>query len=729
MKSQQIKKFRSDVARSINEGRLHDAFAAMRSFSEGVMSWEITTEIDSLEQNYRAMLSFMVNGAEDPGRDAMLASIAADARALADSLSRRALIPEENTLYFSTARSLATRQGESVTRIIDDLRCEYARLRQDIVSIAQPSRTVKAENLVNDLFNRLWSTHPLSVADLEAAYTFITDPDEPFPSRAVAVSAITAGALEFYDAARVEMLLRVYMAQVEEAVSIRALLGFFLVTFRYRRRPMPARVMAALAAAKDFPLWNSDLKTAAIEFMRSRDTERITRRLNDDILPSLSRIAPEIRDKFTDGNPVTGFDPDGANPDWEELLNRDGLGDKLREMSEIQADGGDVYMSSFSSLKHFPFFRDIANWFLPFSDDHSAVAALDSPGVADTVASMPFLCDNDKFSVMLAIGTAPSHVRDGAAAAMNAQAGQMREMLSEIEKFTDASRRKSLISNYVRDLYRFYNLFRRKGEFFNPFNHNIDLMAIDAISDGFNDLETLKVIAEFNLKHQFWTEALALLTRVDRIAEPDAARAQKIGFCHEKLGDYNRAISHYDEARLLGGSGKWLLTRIAHVFAALGQHTRAIEALKELVQMEPDSPDVAYALALAYIEGRHPDYAVPLLHKVLYLTPDSLKGRRAFAWAMFLCGRFDRAREAYGELLALSPTPDDYFNAGHTARATGDIREAVNYYTLAMISAGKSVADLESDLEADTPWLAHAGVDTSLNRLIIESILYNSNKN
>lgn len=42
-------------------------------------------------------------------------------------------------------------------------------------------------------------------------------------------------------------------------------------------------------------------------------------------------------------------------------------------MSELQLEGADVYMSTFAALKSYPFFREVQNWFYPFSKQHSSV--------------------------------------------------------------------------------------------------------------------------------------------------------------------------------------------------------------------------------------------------------------------------------------------------------------------------------------------------------------------
>lgn len=724
MKSNEINKFRRDVARMVSDGRMHDAFAAMRAFSEGALSWEITTRIDRLEENYRAMLKYFAGGVNDPGRADVLASIAGETRELADSQARLSLLPVETSLYFGTARTVASRPGQTPRAAVDALTAELRRLQTDIITVADPARTREAEALAVDMFNRLWVCHPLTTDDLAAVTSFVCDTDLPVGPRALAVSAVGAGAMEFYDSRRAEFLLSIYMAPVEPEIALRALVGTFMLMFRYRRRQMSRRLADMLAAAKDFPTWQSDFRNAAIELMRTRDTARISDRLTKDILPTLSKLAPEIKEQMSGGSIDLDDLAEGVNPDWEELLNRDGLGEKLREMSEIQADGGDVYMSSFSSLKHFPFFRDMANWFLPFTPDHSQVASIDGGAVGTTLAKMPFLCDSDKYSVMLAVASAPSNLRDGALNAMTAQNGQMHEMLSEIEKASAATERKNIISNYVRDLYRFFNLFRRKGEFFNPFARGVDLMAIESLCEGFDDAETLTVIAEFNFRHKFYEEAAALFLKLDRLGDLDALRSQKIGFCFEKLGRYPQAISYYEQARMLGGDSDWLIEHLGRAFRGAGEPRRALEMFRRLEVSRPDDYSLAVTIGNTCLAAHMPESAEKMFHKAVYLDPDRTNGRRGLAWAQFVCRKFDDASRSYETLIGGEPTVEDYLNAGHVARAMGNMREAVNYYSLGMTKGGADIDTLAGWLEADAHWLADAGVDTSDTRLIIEAILY-----
>ncbi|MDE8697704.1 hypothetical protein PZH42_26930, partial [Bacteroides cellulosilyticus] len=66
-------------------------------------------------------------------------------------------------------------------------------------------------------------------------------------------------------------------------------------------------------------------------------------------------------------------DENDRNPDWDQAFEQTGLGDKIREMNDLQLEGADVYMSTFAQLKGYPFFREPLNWFYPFDRMHSSI--------------------------------------------------------------------------------------------------------------------------------------------------------------------------------------------------------------------------------------------------------------------------------------------------------------------------------------------------------------------
>lgn len=716
-----IKSLRESVARLISDGCLHRAISEIRSFASACDDHSQDAAIDNLEQDYSMVLRYFVDGVDDPERPQIIADITARARAVVDVLARRAMIADTPTLYYLTARSLSRRPSDSIAGLATQYLAEVKRLATDYDSMADPTRTRRAEALARDLFNRLWVTHPLSPYDVAAVLRFCDDARST--AACLAVGGLLLGALEFYDPARLALLLQLYMNTTDDQIAIRALTAFCIALFRFRRRPMPRTLVQVLAAAKDTPTWKSDLKAIAMELMRTRDTASISERMRTELFPALSRLAPEMNDKISQGDFEVESLMEGGNPEWEEMLNRDGLADKLREMSEIQADGGDVYMSSFAKLKHFPFFSEPANWFLPFNPDYSDVAELDtlSGSFSRTLHSMPMLCDSDKYSIALSLSTMPRSMRDSAKMALDGENEQFQNMLTELQKADDKTRRRSIANSYVHDLYRFCNLFRRKIEFFNPFEHNINLLEVAPVADGFDDVETLNILAEFCLKHGYWAEGETLLKRVDQIADPSAPRAQKIGYCIDCQGRYLEAVSHYEEAEMLGGAGHWLLLRMARALRRGAKALRAADCYRRLLESEPENVDVILEAAVTYLEANKPADAEALFHQAVYLDEHNREARCGLAWAQFLNHKFAEADRSYTALIADNPTAEDYLNGGHVARVLGQTRRAISLYARFAATKPDEPNALADALSTDRRWLIDAGVDTNADRLIIEA--------
>ena len=95
------------------------------------------------------------------------------------------------------------------------------------------------------------------------------------------------------------------------------------------------------------------------------------RKMQNELIPEMLKLRPDISKKINNSTAMIDMSSLEENPEWEELLNKSGITDKIKELSQLQEEGSDVFMSTFSHLKSFPFFSDSANWFLPFSLEHS----------------------------------------------------------------------------------------------------------------------------------------------------------------------------------------------------------------------------------------------------------------------------------------------------------------------------------------------------------------------
>ncbi len=748
MKKELFTEIKDKIKKRVAESRLREAFSLARSLSEGGLAWEISDALNDAELSYRRLLSYAVAGAEDPGRDEMTADLGETILTITDRLDRSNLSKEEPSLYYNIVRYQKANPAETLPTLLDNYKrqCSETSLLEMVASGSHSNRylstTSERELLERRIFNLIWTSFPISRGEKEALESVLSS--NILPSHAVTLFtwALTMGGLEFYDPARLELLCEMY-TQGDSNTSAVALIGLLTIMYRWRDRRFPRRLRDRFNTVRELTSWSSDLKTAYMELTRTRDTDRISAKIRDEIVPEMMKLRPEFERKLATPETVTPEEME-ENPEWQEMLDKSGLADRLKEMSEIQEEGGDIMMGTFSHLKQFPFFNEIANWFIPFHSERSEFADIPGNGGLHKIAGMfeglKFLCDSDKYSLLMSLTHVPQAQRDIVISQLNAQADQFNELrAASLDLATDS--RREQIRRQIQNLYRFFRLFRRKGEFYNPFGEVVNLVAVPALVDDVKEPELLLLIAEFYFSHKYWEEALEVFKTIDSISEPSASIYQKMGHCLMKLGRTSAALSCFERADMLDNRSAWTIARLAKCHALLGNHSSALRACERLEELRPDQPSNSMAIGRANLAlGRYTE-AVNAFYKAFYLDEESGKALRPLAWSLLMDRQFDQSRKYYERILTdFDPKPEDYLNMGHLSLATGRFPEAQNFYRLSILSrprqAGSSaqsgsedvprssIDSFISDIKADTPALSHLGISPTLIPLIIDSLLY-----
>ncbi len=745
MKKQIFDDIKERITRLVAERRLREAFSLTRSLAEGAMRWEVSDRVARAEENYRYMLEYAARGADDPGRDRMADELGATVLEVVDLLERDNRVLDETSLYYSTFRFERTRPDETPAALIES----YTRAAGDASPLAMASQSLGEagrrerrsvlEAMERRLFVRLWVTHPLSGADAQAAREALSSPVLPSYFGELLIGALLLGSLEFYDSAKLELIMEAYAANPASRRGAAALVAMLIVMHRWRARRLSDKVANRLAALRELPLWESDLHTAYTALARSRASERLTAKMRVEVMPTMLRLRPDLEKKLGK-TPLKEFDLESAeeNPEWEELFEKSGLADKMREISEITMEGGDIMMSTFGSMKSHPFFSDIANWFVPFHADRSEFAG---PGAkfAGFLEPMPFLNDSDKYSVALSLAQMPREQASMMMGQLEQHGDQMAAAQAEALNAGSADRR-NMINKQVQNLYRFFNLFRRKGEFFNPFAAGVSLVEIPAIAADVSDSSTLGVVGEFYFRHKYFAEALAAFRVLESAGETSDALYQKMGHALQRLGDTDEALRMFEHADMLNPGSAWTLRRLARGYLAAGRPREALAALDRLEALEPDKAANALLRGHCHLQLEEYDEAVRALFKADYLDPESGKALRPLAWGLLMRCELEQSRKYYERLIASrDPLPADYLNLGHLSLAERRFREAMNFYKLNITArrdpakpgtSGDSAAAQEAveafiaDMRSDTTALLRIGVDPKLLPLIIDSILY-----
>lgn len=723
---------KSRVIEFLEQKRLRDAFVELKHMSQSAMAWEISDEISRLEDSYKLMLNYATQGVDDPSRSVLYNNIVNDVRLLLDRVARQRLAVEEPTLYFNTLRCVQLRQNESIASLLDeyykisDKASIYNMIVSDELNSQSQDSFEAKERLEQQIFNRIWVTFPFKNIDEETLISLFNSNNVSQHFQELIVSALLMGLIEYYDPRKLKILLVAYKSDYQE-VSVKALVAILLTMYMYSNRINDEKLLNHIAAIKEDDKWNSDVKTAYIELVRTRDTERISKKMQDELIPEMLKLRPDIYKKINDSTAMIDMSSIEENPEWEEMLQKSGITDKIKELSQLQEEGSDVFMSTFSHLKTFPFFSEISNWFMPFSLDHSLVKRTlgsDVSVIGDIIENAPFLCNSDKYSFLLSLGSIPQHQRQ----LMLSQFEQQREAISgagmSMMSLTQPGQRKNLINKYLQDLYRFFKLYRRKGEFFDLFAQQINLVNIPMLSDDLDDVDTLMLVAEFYFRRKYYSEALDVYKSISEKVPPSAQIFQKIGYCYHQLGNVKSALTYYEQAELLNAESLWTLRRIAACYRSLDNPKMALSYYERIAKEKSDDLNVAMNIGHCYLELGEYNEAIKNYYKVEFLDEKSTRAWRPLAWCLLLSGDYDQSRAYYDRILSDNPTMEDYLNMGHLALVKRDISLAIDYYKRSIDNDSSKIDTLINSLNKDESYLIKIGVDVSLIPFIIDALLY-----
>lgn len=705
--------------------RLHDAISLLRGLAEKHMAWEISDEVNKVDSSYSYLLKYAIEGSDDPSRKDIYASLVASLSEAYDRLERAAKSKEAYSAYYSTVRGC---QGKTIGSVASSYFKTLNASNDFAAAMGQSASPADIEGMETQLFNIVWTAFPLRKDDASALRDLFASPAVPADTKRLLASALMLGSLEYHDPMRYTLLADLYAESGRSQLSLEALVALLISLNANRHRPLDLKSRSRLAALKDLPSWKSDIKTAFLELIRTRDTDRLTRKMTDEIVPEMMKMRPDLNKKIKNKNieqlDITDLE---ENPEWQEMLDKSGIAEKMRELSEIQEEGGDVMMGTFAHLKSFPFFNTVANWFLPFRDNHSVVDA-GTDGfdiIGGLLDKAPFMCDSDKYSFVLALKSVPAQQRELMSSQLkqhNISAAEIKS--AELNLSTDTTR--NTINKYVQNLYRFFNLFRRKEEFKNPFAEQINLTEVPLLRDEFADDDTLNLVAEFYFRHKYYKEALEVFSLIEsRAVNPDAPLLQKIGYCEQQLGNLREAIGYYRKAELLDAANLWTIRRLASCYRLAGDYANALEYYRAIDLADPENIQAATHLGICQLNLGDYAAAVKSFVKANYLDGGKTKTLRLLAWAQLLNRQFESAAASYQKLLDDESTiAEDFLNAGHLEMVRKNYPKAVDDYAVFVRMSGDNFTSFINSMRSDTSSIIDAGADADMIPLVIDAVAY-----
>lgn len=476
--------------------------------------------------------------------------------------------------------------------------------------------------------------------------------DAPITEKCLLLSDMTLSLLVVFDPLKIPVLCEAATSSIDE-VAVRAVTAIDLM-LRCGADRLPFYPDAATRLQLLFAdsLFIDMLTDVELQLSHSLDTERIERQMRDEIIPAMLRspMSPfnppkHNQDKDADDasqqkKPTSPFSDDiSMNPDWEDWLEKSGIEESLRELTELQMSGADVYMATFSQMKSYPFFNCVENWFRPFDPTNPAVSELfpadkeQEPTLQRFIMQSDTFCNSDKYSFCLAMNQFPSYQRDLLRDQISQQDEAMKEDLSETLRSAMALRKgkpttRTLTRQYMQDLYRFFHLCPRRQNYINPFDSTFVHSTLQKLTDAVSlPAKSFFALAELDIQRKDYEGAGALFSHIIHYYpdQMDATLWQKAGYCHQMAGQYSEAIEALTMADVLRPSHAWTMLHLAQCHRSLGNHAQALEYYADVAKLKPDDLRILWQQARLLMKLNREEEALPMLQQLAYQEPESQK--------------------------------------------------------------------------------------------------------
>lgn len=732
MLSKEIIEAQQYIYDALQHRHLQRAFARLRSLLGVLQEWDVETKLNELETSYRYMIQYMLDGVDDPIRPQVYNRLVTATYNLTDSICDKLRNNNDMSLYYSTRKShrIANKTLSQLFASLDNSVNELSLAELMPGSDAIVTMRKAVEYAAIDFFDKVWTNFPATADDYATLREALQPHHLPESVSALVVSAVTLNIIHAFDETKVDILIDAYLHHDSPEVQIRALCGILIVILRYRTRLyLYSNLGGRLSLLLDNEQFTTDTRNILFQFIRSRDTEKISRKMTEEILPKMMKISPSLYKKIKEDDALHDIEALEHNPEWQELIEQTGVSENIMELNELQMQGADVFMSTFAHLKGFPFFSSLSNWFMPFVINHSAVAeALGNEEwgkrFADILRTSSFLCNSDKYSFCLSLAHAPMEQRQMMASQFRSENAQMEEE-AKAQLYRKSRERESISNRYIQDLYRLIKLHPRRNELYDIFGIPLnDLLQIEHFSPITHDEKLLRTLSEYLFKNEYYSDAAQIFDKLSKENYTHSELYQKWGYCHQSLGNYEEALELYLRADLIKPNHVWTLRHIAVCYRNLKKIEMALDYLLRAADIEPENLSINLNIGHCYLELKEYEKALGYYYKVDFLDKKGTKARRPIAWCSFLAGKYDQAASWYQKILDNTPRALDYLNAAHVAWVRGDLRQAIALYQHSIKSDKGDIKRFVQNFENDIPELKAAGIKEDDISIVLDQIIY-----
>ena len=732
MNAGQIHATFKSISHFLVSGQVKNAFDKIRVLVDELQIGEYVDRLNDLEQNYRFLLHYFITGVDDPQRKTVYNKLIAKIFVLNSELREELILRNSSNYEYTQKRYYPhTKRHHTTVDLFNALKYYHSQTAliksgEDIQPVELKRLRSNYESLIPELFGLFWLSTVIGSQE-KILFNEAMQTDYPgWIEKTVLISALTLNLWRMFDENKLMLLFDACLVD-DQKVKQRALVGLCFVMAKYNRfLPFFPSIRNRLVLLADDHHIVDNFQNIIIQIIATAETEKITKKMQEEILPEVMKISPMLKDKM-DADSLLNSDEWGEeNPEWQDLLEQSGVSDKLKELSELQLEGADVYMSTFSLLKNFPFFSEFTNWFIPFDFQNSAINELfktDDKTLLSAFVSNNIMCNSDKYSFCLSILQMPESQRGMLKQSFKMEAEQLDEMAKDEAILTPNVVSKNISRLYIQDLFRFFKLNPQHGDFSDMFSFSL-LMHRSYLFEILSANRDFKLnIAEYYFSKNHYIQALELFEKIQYEITPTAAIYQKIGYSFQMTSQFPQALDAYLKSDLIQTNDIWTVRKIALCYRIMGEFEKALEFYLQADYLKPNQLSVLMQIGHCYVElGRYKE-ALGVYFKLDATSEENVKVWRAISWCSFISGNIPQSDYYVKKLLENEPNAHDFLNAGHISWCQHKLETAIDFYQKSLSLQQNSWELFLETFNEDKSFLIANGIDATEIPLLLDSIV------
>ncbi len=706
----------------IDRNRIKEALDLIERIAKDCTNRDLSLQLEEYRKTYRNILKYSFELQDDPQKEEVFNRLIKSILELADDVREDLIMKDHLISYYRLKEEMMkSRAGRSASDLAEHL--DFSKEIENILAAEDAPDKAPGDNYrrsLSSIFRMIWLTDKFRDAETGMAGKICRSKLIPWYDKSILVSSLTLSFLRHFDVQKVNLLFDFY-EQGEDQVWQRALIGLFLgLYFHDNRLVYYPQILDRLEAAREQQKLEKHIEAIVIQFLKARETEKVTRKIREEILPEMMKIKSTLEEKLDLEDILSSKGIDEENPEWETVFrDTPDLYSKIEEFTTMQMEGADVFLSAFSMLKGFSFFNDMNNWFLPFHKDSPEMLEglsgekkdFDVEMFVEGLERSSFLCNSDKYSFCLNVKHMPAAQKSMMMELFNMEMKAMNEITGSDELVDDTLKDKGVFTHYLQDLYRFFKLYPLKREFDDIFAIEFDFEESNLFNVLIKDRGIMRNIGEFYFEKDYYERAIEIFTLLSGTDE-NAELYEKIAFSYQKLGGFGKALEYYHKAELFEREKPWVLKKIAYCARKTGDYDKAEQYYRSAERLEPDNLFVQTFLGHTKMDQEDYDEALKYYFKVEYNAPDNHKIHRPIAWCSFLTGKFDQAEKYFRKVIEKEGNRNDFMNLGHVLWCKGDREGAINNYRRSIEKAEFDYDWFAQVLSEDSVHLVRHGINS-----------------